>query len=77
LGYFSAVDVREPMQKITGKPYDIPAFSLHLKRFSDEDGHPILQKTGQSRRFKFRFLNRFDGTVRSDEGSGGSTHFRE
>jgi len=27
LGYFSAVDVREPMQKITGKPYDIPAFS--------------------------------------------------
>lgn len=57
LGFFSAMDVREPMLKIMGKPYDIPAFSMHLKRFSTEGGKPILQKVGQSRRFRFRFVN--------------------
>ena len=36
LGYFAAVDVREPMGRIMGKHYDIPAFSRHLNDFWTE-----------------------------------------
>ena len=57
LGYFSAVDVREPMRLITHKDYEIPAFSQHLNDFCDERRGPILQKTGERRRFRFRFIN--------------------
>jgi Cdc6-like AAA superfamily ATPase len=57
LGYFSAVDVREPMRKITHRDYDIPAFSQHLNDFCDDRRGPILQKTGETRRFRFRFTN--------------------
>jgi Cdc6-like AAA superfamily ATPase len=57
LGYFSAVDVRYPMSQIMGRPYEIPAFSRHLNDFCEEARGPVLQKTGQARRFRFRFLN--------------------
>jgi len=56
LGYFAAADVREPLSRITGKPYDIPAYSRHLNDFSDARG-PVLQKTGSPRRYRFRFIN--------------------
>jgi Cdc6-like AAA superfamily ATPase len=57
LGYFSAVDVREPMRSITHKDYDIPAFSQHLNDFCEGSRGPILQKIGERRRFRFRFIN--------------------
>ena len=57
LGYFSAVDVREPIRRITHKDYDIPAFSQHLNDFCEGSRGPILQKTGERRRFRFRFIN--------------------
>lgn len=57
LGYFSAADVREPMTEIMGKVYDIPAFSQHLNAFCDEKRGPILQRVGETRRFRFRFIN--------------------
>lgn len=57
LGYFSAVDVREPMRQITHRDYDIPAFSQHLNDFCEERRGPILQKIGEKRRFRFRFTN--------------------
>lgn len=57
LGYFSAVDVREPMRTITHKDYEIPAFSQHLNDFCDQKRGPILQKIGETRRFRFRFIN--------------------
>lgn len=57
LGYFAAADVREPLSKIMGKPYDIPAFSRHLKEFCEESRGPVLQKTGKVRRFRYRFIN--------------------
>lgn len=55
LGYFAAQDVREPINKITGKAYDIPSFAQHLNDFSDNKRGNILHKTGVSRRFRFRF----------------------
>jgi hypothetical protein len=57
LGYFSAVDVREPMRNITHKDYDLPAFSQHLNAFCEGSRGPILQKIGVRRRFRFRFIN--------------------
>jgi hypothetical protein len=55
LGYFAAADVREPMTRIMGKPYDIPQFSQHLKAFCDNSRAAILERTGVPRRYRFRF----------------------
>jgi Cdc6-like AAA superfamily ATPase len=57
LGYFSSADVRDPMSEIMGKAYDIPAFSQHLNAFCDDQRGPILQRIGETRRFRFRFIN--------------------
>jgi len=57
LGYFAAADVREPMRTVTGKDYQIPSFSQHLKEFTEEKRGPILQKIGTPRRYRFRFIN--------------------
>lgn len=57
LGFFAAADVREPMSRIMGKAYDIPAFSQHLNAFCESARGPVLQRTGVSRRYRFRFLN--------------------
>ncbi len=57
LGYFAAVDVRDPLSKIMGRRYEIPAFSQHLNAFSEDHRGPVLQRTGTSRRFRFRFVN--------------------
>lgn len=57
LGYFSAADVRGPMSNIMGKPYDIPAFSRHLNVFCEETRGPILQKIGETKRFRYSFIN--------------------
>ncbi len=57
LGYFAAADVREPMSKIMGKPYDIPSYSQHLKAFCGERCGHVLQTHGAGRRTRFRFAN--------------------
>lgn len=57
LGYFAAVDVRQPLSAIMGKAYDIPAFSQHLNKFCEATRGPVLQQTGTARRYRFRFLN--------------------
>ncbi len=57
LGYFQASDIRQPMKLITGKNYDIPAFTHHLNAFCGDGRGRILQKTGIPRRYRFRFTN--------------------
>jgi len=57
LGYFSASDIKAPMSRIMGKPFDIPAFSRHLNDFAEPKHGCILEKTGTARRFRFRFVN--------------------
>ncbi|MGE8688643.1 MAG: AAA family ATPase [Achromobacter sp.] len=57
LGYFAAVDVRQPLCDIMGRAYDIPAFSQHLNKFCEISRGPVLQRTGTARRFRFRFVN--------------------
>jgi Cdc6-like AAA superfamily ATPase len=57
MGTFAAQDVRAPMQVVTGKPYEIPAFAQHLNEFSDTKRGNILKKQGENRRFRYRFTN--------------------
>jgi Cdc6-like AAA superfamily ATPase len=57
LGYFAAQDVRDPMQKISGKKYEIPSFAQHLNDFCDQKRGPVLHKDGMRRRFRYRFVN--------------------
>lgn len=55
LGCFAAQGVREPLQRITGRDYDIPTYAQHLSEFSDEKRGNILCKTGKRYRFRYRF----------------------
>ena len=54
LGYFAAGDVREPLRVVTGKPYDIPQFVGHLKKFASDRG-PVLQRAGDQWKWRYRF----------------------
>jgi Cdc6-like AAA superfamily ATPase len=56
LGYFAAADVRKPMSRIMGKRYEIQAFSQHLKDFVEESHGPVLQRIGQPRKYRYRFI---------------------
>lgn len=57
LGYFTAADVREPMSAIMGRYYDIPAFSPHLKAFTEAERAAVLRREGPERRPRYRFRN--------------------
>lgn len=58
LGYFSSADVRDPLQQITGKAYDIPNYAQHLDKLSkDVTRGPILDKLDLGARLRFRFRN--------------------
>lgn len=56
-GYFAAADVRKPIRSVSGKDYDIPSYSRHLKNFCEESRGPVLEKIGAKHRFRFRFVN--------------------
>jgi Cdc6-like AAA superfamily ATPase len=56
-GFFAAADVRGPLSEIMGRPYDIPAFARHLNELSEIHRGPVLQKKGETRRFRYRFKN--------------------
>lgn len=57
LGFFAALDVRDPIRQITGRDYDIPSFAQHLNEFCDEKRGSVLHKDGERRRFRYRFQN--------------------
>ncbi len=57
LGFFPASAVREPMSQLMGRPYAIPAFARHLNQFAEPIRGCVLQKTGESRRYFYRFSN--------------------
>jgi hypothetical protein len=40
-GYFTASAICEPLSDITGKTYEIPGFSRHLKDFSEKKAWPV------------------------------------
>jgi GTPase SAR1 family protein len=68
LGYFTAGSLRTPLRFITGKSYDIPNFARHLNEFTKLERGPILQRTGETRKVRYRFespLIRAYVTIRS------------
>lgn len=56
-GFFSSVDVREPLSRVMKQKYEIAAFSRHLNDFCAKERGPILEKRGYRRRYRFRFVN--------------------
>jgi hypothetical protein len=58
LGYFNASAVREPLSRIMDQPRKIASFVKHLNKFTEEESRgPILERTGKSRSFFYRFRN--------------------
>jgi hypothetical protein len=55
LGYFNPSSVVGPLTNILGKNVEIATFSNHLSEFFSEKRGEILERTGQSRAYRFRF----------------------
>jgi DNA transposition AAA+ family ATPase len=56
-GFFGTADVRQPLSKILGRPCETQAFAGHLEELSSPSRGPVLQKRGEPRRFRYRFVN--------------------
>jgi hypothetical protein len=59
IGEFGSAELRRPLKEITGRDYDIPAYSTHLNAFASPDGQRggILEKKGTQARFRYRFID--------------------
>ncbi len=57
LGRFSAVDVRHPLRRITGRDYNTGAYQSHLAKFCEPQRGPMLRKTGGRRSYRWQFVN--------------------
>lgn len=55
LSYFQAADVSNPLSAIMGKAYEIPAFARHLSKLCEAGRSAPLEKTGERRRYRYRF----------------------
>jgi Cdc6-like AAA superfamily ATPase len=55
-GRFTAKSVGERLTEIVGQEYRVPAFSYHLNEFCGPARQSVLQKIGQKRQFRFRFV---------------------
>jgi len=54
LGYFAAGDVRDPLEAVAKRRYEIPQFIKHLKRFAKGG---VLELTGDEWKRRYRFAN--------------------
>ncbi len=54
-GYFAPAAVREPLEKILGRPMSIAQYQNHLGDWHTTKRGSILQRTGDPRAYKFRF----------------------
>jgi Cdc6-like AAA superfamily ATPase len=57
LGRFSAVQLREPLKKMTGRDYTTDAFQSHLSKFTEKQRGPVLKKSGVRRNYRWQFIN--------------------
>ena len=57
LGFFSAADVRTPLERVAGKRYEIPSFVGHLKKFGESAKGEVLQVVGDDWKRRYRFAN--------------------
>jgi Archaeal ATPase. len=54
-GYFTPAAVREPLEKILGRPMTIAQYQNHLGDWHTSKRGQILQRTGEPRSYRFRF----------------------
>jgi hypothetical protein len=57
MGFFSAGNVREPLSRIMNKKVEIPKFAHHLDEFIDVKRGPVIQRVGEPRNYRFRFID--------------------
>ena len=57
LGRFAAVNVKEPLARITRRDYETGAFQSHLAKWTEPQRGPILKQTGTRRNYRWQFLN--------------------
>lgn len=55
--FFTAAAVRTPLRAIARPNLDIPNFARHLKEFSETRRGKILQREGENRRLRYRFVS--------------------
>ena len=56
-GRFSLSAVREPLQKILGRPIKQVSYQRHLAAFCEPDRGPVLIRTGRRRNYRWQFAN--------------------
>lgn len=57
LGRFPVGAVQEPLKTITGQTYTTGAYQAHLGKFCEEERGPVLERSGQPKSYRWRFLN--------------------
>ena len=55
-GYFVPAAVKDPLEKILGRTMTIAQYQNHLNDWHTEKRGEILQRTGESRSYRFRFV---------------------
>jgi len=55
LGYFQPASLRRPLSKLLDRDAPVSLFGQHLKHLCQEDHGHILEQTGVSRKFRYRF----------------------
>lgn len=56
-GYFTPAAVREPLEKVLGRPMTIAQYQNHLGDWHTNKRGRILQRTGDARSYRFRFAD--------------------
>ena len=56
-GRFALTAVREPLERILGRPIKPVSYQRHLARFCEPDYGPVLIKTGKRRNYRWQFAN--------------------
>lgn len=56
-GFFAPSEVQRPFDLITQKKNTIGTFNNHLLAFCEDDRGPILERRGEERRRRYRFVN--------------------
>lgn len=57
MGFFYAGDVRAPYTRVRGKPMEITNFSTNLNNLCADDRGPALIKSGERKKYQYRFAN--------------------
>lgn len=57
LGRFAVGAVQDPLELITGTEYTTGAYQAHLGRFCEDSRGPVLERSGEPKSYRWRFLN--------------------